>query len=254
MVEAFAVKRLDLILVERGLFPSRERAQASIIAGEVWLGQVRLDKPGMSVAEDAAIEVRSREAAFSSRGGHKLEKALDTFSIDVTNLTVVDIGASTGGFTDCLLKRGAAHVIAVDVGYGQLDQKLRQDTRVTNLERMNARYLKKVDLPVAHLELLRLGTMDVSFISSRTLLTHLVEEFPMVIQWIILFKPQFEVGREHIKKGGVVRDQSIVRATLEDYLVAMEKLGLKLLHPVETSPISGKKSGNVEHLVHLGRT
>lgn len=248
------MKRLDVILVERGVFPSRERAQASIIAGEVWLGQVRLEKPGMNVAEDAAIEVRSREAAFSSRGGHKLEKALDTFGVAVDGLTVVDIGASTGGFTDCLLKRGAAHVIAVDVGYGQLDQKLRQDVRVTNLERTNARYLKKENIPAAHLDSLRLGTMDVSFISSRTLLTHLVEEFPMVTQWIILFKPQFEVGREHIRKGGVVKDEAIVKATLEAYVAAMEKLGLKLLHPVETSPISGKKSGNVEHLVHLGRT
>lgn len=254
MVEAFAVKRLDLILVERGLFPSRERAQASIIAGEVWLGQVRLEKPGMKVAGDAAIEVRSREAVFSSRGGHKLEKALDVFQVDVIDLTVVDIGASTGGFTDCLLKRGAAHVIAVDVGYGQLDQKLREDDRVTNLERTNARYLKQTDIPTLRLESLRLGTMDVSFISSRILLTHLVAELPMVSQWIILFKPQFEVGREHIRKGGVVKDEAVVKTAVEDYLQAMEKLGLKLLHPVETSPISGKKSGNVEHLIYLGRT
>lgn len=253
MVEAFAVKRLDVILVERGIFSSRERAQASIIAGEVWLGQVRLEKPGMNVAEDANIEVRSREVAFSSRGGHKLERALDVFEVDVTGLAAVDIGASTGGFTDCLLKRGATHVVAVDVGYGQLDQKLREDLRVTNLERTNARYLRRDQIPTFWRESLQLGTMDVSFISSRLLLTHLVGELPQVSRWIILFKPQFEVGREHIRRGGIVKDEIAVKTALEQYLLATERLGLKLLHPVETSPISGKKSGNVEYLIYLGR-
>lgn len=251
MVEAFGMKRLDQWLVERGLFPSREKAQASIIAGEVWEGSRRLEKPGMSVSDTAVIEVRSRAAAFSSRGGHKLEKALDAFQIAVNGREALDIGASTGGFTDCLLKRGASRVVAVDVGYGQIDQKLREDSRVVNLERTNARFLQHGAVPEARR--LSLGTMDVSFISSQILLAHLIPEFPEITEWVVLFKPQFEVGREHVKKGGVVKDFTVVAEAQQRYVEAMDKLGMTLKSPVETSPISGKKSGNVEYLIHLGR-
>lgn len=207
----------------------------------------------MPVADDVAIEVRSRENPFSSRGGQKLEKALEVFQIDVTGLTAIDIGASTGGFTDCLLKRGAEHVVAVDVGHGQLDQKLRENTRVTNLEKTNARHLRADAIPEPWRGRLSFGTMDVSFISSRVLLTHLVSELPQVTRWMVLFKPQFEVGREHIRKGGIVKDEVVVQTALEQYRQEMDKLGLRLLQPVETSPISGKKSGNVEYLLFLGR-
>lgn len=245
------MKRVDLILVERGLFPSREKAQASIIAGEVWAGEVRIDKPGTSVKDDIVLEVRRRSPDFASRGGHKLEKALQVFAVDPRGKVAIDIGASTGGFTDCLLRAGASHVIAVDVGHGQLDHKLRIDPRVTVKERTNARYLAKTDLPPDRVGSLSLAVMDVSFISSLTLLQHLVVELPSIEDWLILFKPQFEVGREHVRKGGVVTDETAIAAALDRYRERIDSLGLTMASPVETSPISGKKSGNVEYLMHL---
>jgi 23S rRNA (cytidine1920-2'-O)/16S rRNA (cytidine1409-2'-O)-methyltransferase len=247
------VKRLDQWLVENGFFASRERAQASIIAGEIWQKGQRLEKAGSKVDESAPIEVRSRIPDFSSRAGHKLEKALDVFAVDVSGQVVMDIGASTGGFTDCLLKRGAERVIAVDVGYGQLDQKLRENPKVTNLERVNARYLTAAQIPIEFKDRIDLVTMDVSFISSKLILSPIAKAFPLVKKFIVLFKPQFEVGKKFIGKGGLVKDEAAIETALQSYLTELSEEGFHLLSPVETSPISGKKSGNVERLLFLGR-
>ena len=178
------LKRLDILLCDRGLCTTREQAQARILAGEVWSGETRLEKAGMRVPLDRPLEVRRRGSAFVSRAGEKLQAALERFPVDVKGRTCLDIGASTGGFTDCLLKRGAAHVVAVDVGYGQLDVNLRNDYRVTVLERTNARFLtpdavgKEVDFLC----------MDVSFISLRKIIEPIAPLFPSIRDWVLLFK------------------------------------------------------------------
>ena len=242
-------KRLDVLLVEKGFCESREKAQAKILAGEIFDEKGnRLEKPGSLYPSDSVIEVRSRSPEFKRRAGHKLQFALDTFEISAAGKVCMDIGASTGGFTHCLLKAGAQHVCAVDVGYGQLDVGLRNDPRVTNLEKTNARHLKKTDLGEWG-GLVSLVVIDVSFISLRKVIEPLAKEFPTLKEWVLLFKPQFEVGPEHIGKKGKVKDQKAVEENLEDFGNWMKTLSFEKKAGPEESPVPGKKSGNLEYLL-----
>lgn len=235
-------ERLDMLLVERGLASSREMARRMIMAGEVRVdGEVRT-KPGMRVAQDAVINVQQMPR-FVSRGGEKLAAALDVFPVEVRGRVCADVGASTGGFTDCLLQAGAARVYAIDVGYGQLDYRLRSDPRVVVMERTNARYLERLAEPVS------LVVADVSFISLRYL-------FPVVRGWltlpadlILLIKPQFEAGREQVGKGGVVRDPQVHRRVLVEVLEAAQAAGFAVCGLIR-SPLRGP-AGNVEFLTWL---
>lgn len=237
-------ERLDLLLVERRLAESRNRAQQLIRAGQVLVNDRVLDKPGMQVPIDAEIRVRER-LPYVSRGGLKLEAALDAFGIDVAGVVAADVGASTGGFTDCLLQRGAARVYAIDVGYGQLAWSLRQDERVVVMERTNVRYLDQ--LP----ESVDLATIDVSFISLRLVLPKVVGWLKPVGQIIALIKPQFEAGREDVGKGGIVRDLEVHRRVLLEVLGFAEEEGLRVRDLIP-SPIPGAE-GNVEFLAWLSR-
>ncbi len=236
--------RLDRLLVERGLAPSREQARRLIMAGEVQVGGRVVDKPGRLVPEDAPVEVR-RQPRYVSRGGLKLEAALDRFGLDVSGKVVVDVGASTGGFTDCLLQRGAAKVYAVDVGYGQLAWKLRQDPRVIPLERTNIRYLEA--LPGG--ELADLAVIDASFIGLRLVLPATLRLLKPDGQVIALVKPQFEAGRQDVGKGGVVRDPQVHRRVLEEVAALAQELGLTVAG-LTVSPAPGP-AGNVEFLIWL---
>jgi len=232
-------QRLDLLLVERGLAESRSLAQRLIRAGEVLVDGQLADKPGADVAESADIVLKAK-SRFVSRGGEKLAAALERFPVDVTGLVVADIGASTGGFTDCLLQHGAAKVYAIDVGYGQLAWELRQDTRVVVMERVNARYLAALPEPVDVI------VSDVSFISLRIVYATAVNWLKPGGTVISLIKPQFEAGREHVGKGGVVRDPTIHRQVLETVTAEMAALGLGL-RGLMVSPLIGP-AGNVEFL------
>lgn len=244
--------RLDILLCDRGLAKSRTQAQSLILSGAVWTGQERLDKCGQQVPNEISLNIKELSSPFVSRGGEKLAKALEIFEVPLAGRVCLDVGSSTGGFTDCLLQKGARRVFAVDVGYGQLDYSLRKDPRVTVMERVNARYLTQSQLQQSHrdAEKLSLGTMDVSFISAKKILAPLRKELPQLREWVILFKPQFELGREHIGKGGLVRSPEAVKEALESFRVFMEDLGLREAHPAESSPLLGKKSGNVEYLLH----
>ena len=246
-----AKERLDILLVERGLCPTREKAQVRIMAGEVWSEGKRLEKPGTKLALDTPLEIRGRQEKFVSRAGEKLEHALVSFAIEVSQSVCLDVGASTGGFTDCLLQRGAKHVFSVDVGYGQLDVKLRQHPKVTNIENQNARFLTLAHLtsqnPLA--DQISLVVMDVSFISLEKILPALKSEFAFVPRWVLLFKPQFEVGREWIGKGGIVRSDEAVREAINHFQAVMSSLGFRLAGGPESSPLTGKKSGNLEYLL-----
>jgi 23S rRNA (cytidine1920-2'-O)/16S rRNA (cytidine1409-2'-O)-methyltransferase len=242
--------RLDALLSERGLFPSRSRAAASVLAGEVMLGpgRTRAAKPGQMVADDVVVGLRP-VPAFVSRGGIKLSNALDAFGVAVEGRLCLDVGASTGGFTDCLLKRGAAHVIALDVSYGQLDWGLRNDPRVTVIERANARALAPSELPYPP----SLTVIDVSFIS-------IVKVLPAVLaclsaagesyDCLAMVKPQFEVGRAGIGKGGVVREPALRRSALASVASAAAALGASVLG-FASSGLPGPK-GNRETFVWLG--
>ncbi len=238
--------RLDRLLVERGLAPSREQARRLIMAGEVLVDDRVVDKPGRLVPEDAPVRVR-RQPRYVSRGGLKLEAALDRFGLDVSGLTAVDVGASTGGFTDCLLQRGAARVYAVDVGYGQLAWKLRQDPRVIPLERTNIRHLES--LPGG--ELADLAVIDASFIGLGLVLPATLRLLKPDGQIIALVKPQFEAGPQDVGKGGVVRDQRVHRRVLEEVAALARELGLTVAG-LTVSPAPGP-AGNVEFLVWLTR-
>ncbi|MFQ5593683.1 MAG: TlyA family RNA methyltransferase [Anaerolineae bacterium] len=235
-------ERLDVLLVERGLAESRNRAQQLIRAGQVLLDDRVHDKPGMEVPVDAAIRIRER-LPYVGRGGLKLAAALDAFDIDVSGLVAADVGASTGGFTDCLLQRGAAKVYAIDVGYGQLAWSLRQDERVIVMERTNVRYLE--ELP----EQADLATIDVSFISLRLVLPRVVGWLKPAGHIIPLIKPQFEAGPEDVGKGGIVRDHDVHRRVLHRILTFAEGQGLRLRDLIP-SPITGAE-GNVEFLAWL---
>ena len=232
-------ERIDVLLAERGLTESRSRAQRLIRAGEVRVeGQV-VDKPGTRVAVDAALTLESKPP-FVSRGGEKLEGALERFGLDVEGAVVADVGASTGGFTDCLLQRGASRVYAIDVGYGQLHWKMRNDPRVVVMERTNARYLESLPEPVDVI------TADVSFISLRLILPAALGWLKRDGQVVALIKPQFEAGPEHVEKGGVVRDPGVHRRVLTEVLEAAADLGLGLCG-LMPSPLRGP-AGNVEFL------
>jgi 23S rRNA (cytidine1920-2'-O)/16S rRNA (cytidine1409-2'-O)-methyltransferase len=239
--------RLDQLLIERGLIESRSRAQAVIMAGLVFAGERRLDKPGLAVSDDTALEVRGQDHPWVSRGALKLVKALDSFDIDPTGMVAIDVGASTGGFTDVLLTRGAARVYAVDVGRGQMAWKLRTDPRVVMLEKTNARHLTAEEIP----EPVDLVVCDASFIGLETVLPAPLT-FAKPQAWLAaLIKPQFEVGKGNVGKGGIVRDPVLhadVCRRIETWLSGMA--GWQVMGIVE-SPITGA-DGNVEFLI-VGR-
>jgi 23S rRNA (cytidine1920-2'-O)/16S rRNA (cytidine1409-2'-O)-methyltransferase len=239
-------RRLDQLLAERGLFESRARAAASVIAGEVLLlpDRRRADKPGQMVSDDVELEVR-RSDDFVSRGGVKLANALDVLGLDVTGVRALDVGASTGGFTDCLLQRGAEHVIALDVAYGELSWKLREDPRVTVLERRNARAMKPTELPYAP----GLIVIDVSFISLAIVLPPVLACAAARYDCLAMVKPQFEVGRERIGKGGVVREALLRREAIVNVGRAATALGA-VVAGVASSGLPGPK-GNRETFLWL---
>jgi 23S rRNA (cytidine1920-2'-O)/16S rRNA (cytidine1409-2'-O)-methyltransferase len=237
--------RIDKLLVDRGLAGSRDRARRLVMAGDVWIDEQRIDKPGALVPADARIEVRGADIPFVSRGGLKLQAALDHWRIDVRNLVAVDIGASTGGFTDCLLQRGARHVYAIDVGYGQFAWTLRQDPRVTLIERTNIRAFEPSRLPGP----VDIAVIDVSFISLRLVLPTaiaLVRPHGIVLP---LVKPQFEVGKGEVGKGGVVRDPAQRQAAVDAVREFGARLGLAC-HGDYLCPIPGPK-GNRELFLYF---
>jgi len=238
-------ERLDKLLVDRGIVQSRERARALIMAGQVVVNDHLADKAGAQVPLDADIRLKGGDIPFVSRGGLKLARALDVFGLDVTDLVVIDVGASTGGFTDCLLQRGARKVYAVDVGYGQLAWKLRQDPRVVNLEKTNIRYLE----PDSLAELPELAVIDASFISLDKVLPPTLRLISGEGAIVALIKPQFEVGKGQVGKGGVVRDEGKHREVIDSIVALADSLGLHVGGMTE-SPILGPK-GNREFLIHL---
>jgi 23S rRNA (cytidine1920-2'-O)/16S rRNA (cytidine1409-2'-O)-methyltransferase len=239
--------RLDRLLVDRGLVGSREKAKAMIMAGLVLVDGTRVDKPGHPVPDQAVVSLKASRPPFVSRGGQKLEAALEHFRVNVQSLTLLDVGASTGGFTDCLLKRGARRVTAVDVGYGQLDWTLRQDPRVEVLEKTNIRYLEPERLNI----LAHGAVIDVSFISLKQVVppvSRLLRENAFIIA---LIKPQFEVGKGKVGKGGVVRDPLLHQEVIADLTRFFEHSGWRV-HGHIPSPLLGPK-GNREFLVHMTR-
>lgn len=239
-------QRLDILLVERGLSESRTKAQAVIMSGLVYVNGIKADKPGMSYDGDAQLEVRGTACPYVSRGGLKLEKALRDFGVDPTGYVCSDSGASTGGFTDCLLQQGAAKVYAIDVGYGQLAWKLRQDPRVVVMERTNIRYVEALD------DRLDLSVIDVSFISLKIVLPAIQKLLKPDGQVLCLIKPQFEAGKDKVGKKGVVRDPQTHRAVLEDFQTLAVSLGFTV-RSLTYSPVRGPE-GNIEFLAHLTRT
>ena len=237
--------RLDILLTERGLLDSRQKAQATIMSGIVFVNGQRVDKAGTAVANDAQIEIRGATLQYVSRGGLKLEKALQTFPLDLRGKICADIGASTGGFTDCMLQNGAVKVYAIDVGYGQLAWKLRCDERVINLERTNIRHVTEKEVP----ELLDFASVDVSFISLKLVLPVLYRLLKEGGEAVCLIKPQFEAGRELVGKKGVVREESTHVMVVENALSFAKDNGFTPIH-LTFSPVKGPE-GNIEYLMHL---
>ncbi len=235
-------ERLDVLLVNRGLFESREKAKTAIMAGQIFIGTVCVDKAGTKVAIDADIHVKGNTLPYVSRGGLKLEKALSMYPIDLTDAVMVDIGASTGGFTDCALQNGARKVFAIDVGYNQLAWKLRQDSRVINMEKQNIRTVTPEQLD----ELSDFISIDVAFISLDKVLPVAVTLLKDSGSLVALIKPQFEAGREKVGKGGIVRDEAVHKEVLDRILHVAEDTGL-YLHGLTYSPIKGTE-GNIEFL------
>ena len=242
--------RLDKLLVDRSLAASRERAQALILAGKVLVNDQKLEKAGALVDPDCRIRLLGEDLKYVSRGGLKLERALDYWNIDVAGKICLDVGASTGGFTDCLLQHGAAHLIAIDTGYGQMDFRLRQDPRVRMLEKCNARFLT-VDALKAVVDFI---AMDVSFISATLVIPPvLAAAFPAASeqrrgrQAVVLVKPQFEAGREYVGKGGIVRDETAQQASVDKVAAALSSLGAAEIDSID-SPILGAE-GNREFLL-----
>ncbi len=246
---AGAVKtRIDKLLVERGLASSRERAQALILAGKVLVNEQKVEKAGATVEEQATIRLLGEDLRYVSRGGLKLERALEHWRIDVAGLVCMDVGASTGGFTDCLLQHGAARVIAIDTGYGQIDLCLRNDARVRLLEKTNARYLRREDVG----EPVEFVAMDVSFISATLVIPPVMEAAgEKLAGLVVLVKPQFEVGKELVGKGGIVRDPAAQQAAVDKVRDAMRELGWANSDVIE-SPILGAE-GNREFLLYARR-
>lgn len=237
--------RLDQLVFDRGFAESRERAKTTVMSGLVYVNGQKADKPGMPVSPDVELEVRGAAIPFVSRGGFKLDKALKVFPIDPQGLCCIDCGASTGGFTDVLLQHGAAKVYAVDVGYGQLAWKLRQDPRVINLERTNLRYITREQIP----EALDLAVMDVSFISIRLVLPAVHALLKDGADLVCLIKPQFEAGREEVGKKGVVRDAAVHEEVIHGILDFVPTIGLSVMG-LDYSPIKGPE-GNIEYICHL---
>ena len=238
-------ERLDALLTAKGLFESRAKAQAAIMAGQILVNEQKIDKPGTQVPEDAAIRILGDKLPYVSRGGLKLEKALKIFPISVEGKVVADIGASTGGFTDCALQNGAAKVYAIDVGYGQLAWKLRSDERVVNMERTNVRYLEKEHLA----EMVDAATIDVAFISLDKVLPAVHKILKPEGFVIALIKPQFEAGKENVGKKGVVRDPKVHEAVINNVIAFAKNEGFGIAG-LEFSPIKGPE-GNIEYLLYL---
>ena len=241
-------KRLDVLLVERGFFESREKAKAVIMTGCVFVNNQKADKPGTSYPEDVAVEVRSAGERYVSRGGYKLEKAMKSFPIDLGGRVTMDIGASTGGFTDCMLQNGASKVYAVDVGYGQLAWKLRTDERVVNLERTNMRYVTREQIP----DEIEFFSADVAFISLRLILPAARGVCADGAEAVCLIKPQFEAGREFVGKNGVVRDRDVHIRVVEEIVEWCLGNGFSVLG-LDYSPIKGPQ-GNIEYLIYIRKS
>ncbi len=243
-----AKERIDVLLAERNLVESREKAKRVIMAGVVYVNGQKVDKPGTQIDVDATLEVRENVLPFVSRGGLKLDKAVKLYEIDLKDKICMDIGASTGGFTDCMLQNGAKHVFSVDVGYGQLDWKLRNDDRVTNLERTNVRYITRETIG----EELDFASIDVSFISLKLVIPVAVTLLKLDAEIVFLIKPQFEAGKEAVRKSGVVRDAKVHKRVLDELMsfCAVNYLDVKAL---TFSPIKGPK-GNIEFLAYAKRT
>ena len=237
--------RLDQLVFDLGLTESRERAKTTVMSGLVFVDGKRIDKPGTQVSPDSKIEVKGSAIPYVSRGGLKLEKALKVFHIDPTGMHCIDCGASTGGFTDVLLKNGAEKVFAVDVGYGQLAWSLRQDERVVNMERTNIRHISPEQIP----EALDLAVADLSFISLKLVLPAISSVLKDKAELVCLIKPQFEAGKDEVGKKGVVRDESVHLAVIESILDFMPTIGLTVLG-LDYSPIKGPE-GNIEYLCYM---
>ncbi|ULO10291.1 TlyA family RNA methyltransferase [Paenibacillus sp. 19GGS1-52] len=238
-------ERIDVLLVEQGFYESRERAKAAIMAGLVLANEERIEKPGMKVSREATLKVKGSVHPYVSRGGLKLEKALRQFGIDLQGRNMLDIGSSTGGFTDCALQNGVSHVYAIDVGYNQLDWSLRNDERVTVMERTNFRYMTPPDIkgPVPDF-----ASIDVSFISLKIILPPLMALLQRPADIAALIKPQFEAGREKVGKSGVIRDSAVHKEVLIKVLTMAADLGY-ILKGLTFSPITGGE-GNIEFLAH----
>lgn len=241
-------ERLDVLLVKRGLAPSREKAKTMIMEGNVFVNNNREDKAGSTFAEDAPIEIHGNTLKYVSRGGLKLEKAMTHFSISLDGMVCMDIGASTGGFTDCMLKNGAKKVYSVDVGYGQFAWKLRQDPRVVCMEKTNIRYVTPEDID----DVLDFASVDVSFISLTKVLPAAYALLKDGGQMVCLIKPQFEAGREKVGKKGVVRDKAVHEEVIERIITFALENGFSV-HHLEYSPIKGPE-GNIEYLVHIEKS
>ncbi len=244
--------RVDILLVERGLVPSRERARALILAGRVLVREQKVEKPGATVPEDASIRLLGEEQPYVSRGGVKLAAALAHWPIAVQSRACLDVGASTGGFTDCLLQHGAAQVTAVDTGFGQIAMKLRNDPRVRLLERTNARFLEPEALAAGpESPGITLLVMDVAFISVTLLLEPVFAAAPALTEAVILVKPQFEAGRGHVGKGGIVRDPEAHQLAIDKVASCVRSLGWEVVETIP-SPITGAE-GNREFLLYARR-
>lgn len=238
-------KRLDCLVFEKGLAESREKAKTLIMMGNIYVDNQKFDKPGTMVASTSHIEIHGTKNPYVSRGGLKLEKAMSSFSISLQNKICMDVGASTGGFTDCMLQNGAKKVYAIDVGYGQLAWKLRTDPRVINWERTNIRYITPEQVP----ERIEFGSIDVSFISLGLVLPVVRQFLDEQGEFVCLIKPQFEAGRENVGKKGVVRDKNVHIEVIEKiYRLALE-IGFSILD-LTFSPVKGPE-GNIEYLIHL---
>lgn len=242
-------ERIDKLLFERGLAPSRERAQAYIMAGKVLVNEEKVEKPGHKIPINSCIRILGEDQPFVSRGGLKLAGALQTFNLDVKNLIAMDVGASTGGFTDCLIQNGVSFVFAIDSGTNQLDWRLAKHPKVKSLEKCNFR----------HLEMASIGTfvdlivIDVSFISLEKILGNCKTFLVRGGKIIALIKPQFEAGKELVQKGGVVNDERLHQSIIQKISTFADSIGLKTIQ-FDDSPISGKKSGNKEFLIHLQKS
>lgn len=240
--------RLDVLLVEKGYFETREKAKGSIMAGLVFIDLQKIDKAGTKVDPNANILVKGPSIPYVSRGGLKLEKAINTFAIDLKDNICIDVGASTGGFTDCMLMNGAKKVYAIDVGYGQLDYKLRKDDRVIVMERTNIRYVKPEELE----DIADFASIDVSFISLKLVLPVVKILIKDQAEIVALIKPQFEAGREKVGKKGVIRDKSVHIDVVREIVNFSKEIGFKVMD-LTFSPVKGPE-GNIEYLIYLCNT